>query len=178
MQLRAHTRLPGRYREDDIPPLPGTAKFVHPTAPYNPNLPPAAFPTLDVPRPVALLLPEAMDVDGSESSTPQFEGDLPRRPAAVFRSKGKAPRISPSEVIQHAAEEQAERLEPEYSFRLPQLSVSSDDPGDFEAKGLNIHGEGQENIERVGLPVSDSTLLSAVVHIYPACKHGRYTRLS
>src|SRR6266487_216193 len=101
MQHRAHTRLPGRYREDDIPPLQGTAKFVHPTAPYNPNLPPAVFPTLDVPRLVALPLPEVMDVDGSESSNSPLEGELPQRPAAVFRGKGKAPRISSPEVIQH-----------------------------------------------------------------------------
>lgn len=167
MQLRTHTRLPGRYREDDIPPLPGTAKFVHPTAPYNPNLPPAAFPTLDVLRSVAHLLPEAMDVDGSESPNPPREGELPRKPAAVFRGKGRAPRISSPEVIQHAAEEEAERLEPEYSFRLPQLSVSSEDPGEFEATELNVDGEGKEKIERVGLPVSNFTLLSSVVRIHP-----------
>ncbi|TAQ91028.1 hypothetical protein B7494_g643 [Chlorociboria aeruginascens] len=46
MRLRTIHRLPGRYREDDLPELPPTAKFVTPDVKYDPNLRAAAFPTL------------------------------------------------------------------------------------------------------------------------------------
>ena len=153
MQLRAHTRLPGRYREDDISSLPGRAKFVHPTIPYNPNLPPAAFPTLEEPRPVQSQAPYLMDVGGTQPPDSQLEEEPPRRPATVFRGKGKTARTSSSsEQVQHEPEEGT--LEPSHGFRQPQFSFSSEDPGDFETNVYYSDGEGQEKKPRVGLTVS------------------------
>jgi len=51
MILRERVRQPGRYGEVEEEHLPSPAKFVHETVPFNPNLPPARFPTLDHPPP-------------------------------------------------------------------------------------------------------------------------------
>lgn len=48
MQLRQTRRIPGRYREDEIPELSPNPTAVEPTIPFDPNLRPAVFPTLDL----------------------------------------------------------------------------------------------------------------------------------
>src|SRR3982074_2905391 len=79
MQLRQNRRLPGRYREEDIPELPPNPTAVEPTIPFDPTLPPAAFPTLPL---------DQFPPDNIQETAPDITIiSEPERPALVFRDR-------------------------------------------------------------------------------------------
>jgi len=72
-----NTRAPGRYRESPEPELPPNPIFALPTIQYNPNLPPAAFPTV----PLGVRPKTKLEVEGGKLR------DLVASPALVFRDQ-------------------------------------------------------------------------------------------
>jgi hypothetical protein len=103
MRLRANVRRPGRYREEDVEDLPPNPSFVVPTIPFNPNLRPAAFPTLqwnelspDHPAFVAKeTVQEESSVEGESQESETDEGLRKARPAVVFRDNRTVPIMEP-----------------------------------------------------------------------------------
>jgi hypothetical protein len=172
MQLRDGTtiRVPGRYTEYDIPPSPGVATFVHPTIPYNPGLPPAAFPTLDFPRAIKQPTKAMAVLDSSDSAsrqeTPilklgmQKDVSAPRRRAIVFYDKRISPEVSP-----FTEQTGFEASTPSWVNHdaLQRLSEKSQDPGrcccdSFEHLSSYDIGEKSLGLDlEVSAPVSMST---------------------
>jgi hypothetical protein len=173
MQLRSTTRLPGRYRDDDVPDLPGTAPFVHPTVPYNPNLPPAVFPTLDFPRPVDIRTEEVMELP-SRLESPESDPDqeaLSKR-ATVFHGKQQ----SSDELLQRglssgAKSEEVAAPEPDTSrqqeWDLP--DENDTDPGEYDGWGVTANDNGGDESPRIGLSVSSSNFRS---QLFRSHQHG------
>jgi hypothetical protein len=152
--------MPGRYREDDIPDLPGTARFVHPTVPYNPNLPPAAFPTLDEPRPVGATTARSMNTSLSNSDE---QSQLQRR-ATVFHDRRRVSDVSLPE--ESSALESEEPMPERQNVNLaPKLLPVDEDPGEFESYGSFAYDDGVETRPRAGLPVSLSDVQGPVLNM-------------
>lgn len=164
MQLRSTTRHPGRYRENDIPELPGIASFVHPTVPYNQNLPPAVFPTLDYPRPGDSRLAEMMVVSShpkSPDSDPEQE--ILAKRATVFHGKNQSPdqwlrkRLSPD-----AQYEELEVSEPK-TRRLQEWDISNGngiEPGEYDGWRVMANDGVDDGSPRIGLRVSSFSFRS------------------
>lgn len=164
MQLRSTTRLPGRYREDDVPDLPGTVSFVHPIVPYNPNLPPAAFPTLDYPRPVDSRPAEVMAVPSrAESSDSDPEQEAPAKRATVFHGKKQSSDGWLQRRLSSDTEpEEMEVPEPETS-RFQEWDLSDEngtEPGEYDGWGVMANDGGDDDSPRIGLTVSSSSFYS------------------
>src|ERR1700730_12028275 len=155
MQLRSSSarRLQGRYREDDIPDLPGIARFVHPTIPYNPNLPPAAFPTLDQPRHALAWPAEAMEVPSRpESPESDPEQDILPRRATVFRGKIQSSNSSSRRGVSFGAE--SEEVSRDQDSSKIQAWGPLDEPGEYDGYGV-MANDGEDNEgPRIGLTVS------------------------
>jgi hypothetical protein len=107
MRLRANVRRPGRYREEDVEDLPPNPSFVVPTIPFNPNLRPAAFPTLqwnelspDHPAFVAKeTVQEEIPVGGESQESEADEGVRKDKPAVVFRDNRTVPIMEPEQGL-------------------------------------------------------------------------------
>ena len=131
MQLRQNRRLPGRYREEDIPELPPKPTALQPTIPFDPTLPPAAFPTL----PLNQSLPEKTQETVSDttlssiSSISPLNPETEKPPFVVFREDPVITDPSPIEE--------------------PDMSEYSE-PSEFES----WNGEDDPKQLRKGLPVS------------------------
>jgi len=160
MQLRSTTRLPGRYREDKVPDLPGTASFVHPTVLYNPNLPPAAFPTLDYPHPADTQTAEVMAVPSRpESPGSGSEQGVPTKRATVFHGKQHWPdALLQRRLSSDAESEEMEVSEPETS-KVQGWDSSGEnvtEPGEYDGWGVMVNDDGNDENLRIGLSVSSS----------------------
>ena len=124
-KLRNQVAVPGRYREtDDDPPAPEIAKFVHPTVPYNPNLPRAAFPTLNIldspPRPAT----KPTDSSGNHQSE-SGGSNQPAKKALVFRGENPAP-------VKQKVQSESEDSKPCMIIEdWLEQSVDPMEPGDF-----------------------------------------------
>ena len=143
MQLRTNVRRPGRYREEDVDELPPNPRFVVPTIPFNPNLRPAVFPTLqwdeldpDHPPYVPKESVEEVEDQESENKSQQQEGqqEEPIRNAFVFRDNRTVPIMETEEGL----------------VQLKDGSwLAIDEPGEFdEFAGMwdedDVGGEAQE----------------------------------
>lgn len=154
MQLRPKFYLPSRYRENDISPLPGIAAFVRPTITFNPNLPPAAFPTLDKPCPVDTRTADAMTM----SSRPESPGSdleresLPKR-ATVFHGEMRSSSKPLREVF---SVKWAEVAAPDPVCRLQSLDSLGGNCNVPEYDGYGVMGNdnGGDGSPRIGLTVS------------------------
>jgi hypothetical protein len=168
MQLRANVRLPGRYRENSDEYLPPNPRFVVPTIPFNPNLRPACFPTLqwdelppDHPAVLARQERERKEKEEGEKalqqgkeeeriggsrvgSQPRSEtSQRPERPAIVYRDTRTVPVM-----------EQGDGLVQGPDGRW----TSSLEPGEFDPYAVNFEddeeNEQRERDERWFLPVN------------------------
>jgi hypothetical protein len=174
MQLRSTTRLPGRYREDDVPELPGIASFVHPTVPYNSNLPPAVFPTLDYPRPVDSQLAEVMAVSNRpESPDSDPEQEILAKRATVFHGKTQSSdQWLQRRLSSDARYEELEVSEPE-TRRLKEWDISNGNfmkPDEYNGWRVMANDGGDDEKPRIGLSVSSPWFRS---HFLLSYHHGR-----
>jgi hypothetical protein len=165
MQLRSATRLPGRYREDDIPELPGTASFVHPTVPYNPNLPPAVFPTLDYPRPVDSRPAEVMAVrNRPESPDSGSTQEAPARRATVFHGRQKSSDGWLQRGSSSGSEfEDVEVPEPETSSfqEWDSSDENCTESSEYDGWRVMTSDDGDDDSPRIGLTVSSPNFRSS-----------------
>jgi hypothetical protein len=167
MQLRSTTRPPGRYREDDVPELPSRASFVHPTVPYNPNLPPAAFPTLDYPPPAVNQRAEVMTVP-SRPDSPESgpEQKLSVKRATVFHGNQKSSsQWLKSRISSDAEVEEVEGSEPDTSTLQEWclLDANLKELGEYDGWGVMANNYGDGESPRVDLRVSASSLTSPYI---------------
>jgi hypothetical protein len=145
MQLRTNSRIPGRYREEAVPELPGVAKFVHPTIPFNPNLPPAAFPTLDFPLPIREQIDDTTEEMRSATSPRKVRGVMKsnhqgaQKRATVFHD----PRPAPSRAVHRSRAEQNGQIQGIWKGGL--------EPGEFMDE--NIFGSDDEDSEETPQPI-------------------------
>lgn len=166
MQLRSSSsiRRPGRYREDEIPVLPGVASFVHPTVLFNPNLPPAAFPTLNQLRPVDTRPAEAMAVP-SRPGSPDSELEqetLPKR-ATVFHGEMQSSNKLPRRVSSSAEWEKIARSQDASKHEKWDSSDKSyEEPGEYDGYAVMANDDGKS--PRIGLTVSSTFFYSRSLH--------------
>lgn len=143
-----------------MPELPGTASFVHPTVRYNPELPPAAFPTLDHPRPLDTQPTEVMAVRSrSDTLESDLEQDAPTKRATIFHGKQQ----SSCQWLQrrlsfHTESEDVQALQPK-STKLQKWGLMDEnrtEPGEYDGWGVMVKDSGN-NESLLGLSVSSSS---------------------
>ena len=115
MRLRENRRLPGRYREDEIPELPPNPTAVEQTVPFDPTLRPAAFPTLSLDQ----FYSEPTQETASDSTFSQA-------PALVFRDHRTVEELKmaenlddPGEFVPRIGEEPEGQLSGDFDVSWP-----------------------------------------------------------
>jgi hypothetical protein len=148
MELRSSIRPPVRYTECEIPELPRPPRFVHPTISYNPNLPRAAFPTLDASLPRRSKPPPVLGAPQTPQSMLE-PGETPKQ-AIVFRDPRSLPRNDTQKRDSH--DETCSANDP--AVPPPKRVESLEDPGEFEAYGYFSESEDGGKKRRARLRVS------------------------
>lgn len=106
MRLREIRRLPGRYREDEVPELPPNPTAVQPTVAFDATLRPAAFPTLDPDQ-----FPPDNNPKTPSKDTDTSESEESEEPVTLFRDPRSAEEFNmgdnitdPGEFVPHMFE--------------------------------------------------------------------------